>query len=108
MKMYFPDEVAITRITRDTTFRTETEGTTIVSDAYIEEDDRITYGPDGQPLRPARRVFLPYNTAIGEGDLLRVIKLHGLTITEDARKVIGVSRVGAFVGSHLEVIVGNR
>ncbi len=106
MSIYFVDEVQITPITRNSTFRTETEGATITVEAYIEDDDRITYGRDGTPIRPAKRVFLPFGTSIAEGDMVRTTKRFGTTVTETSKQVSRVSPIGAFEGSHVEVVVG--
>ncbi len=108
MSIYFVDEVQITPIIRNATFRTETEGATTTVEAYVEDDDRITYGRDGTPIRPAKRVFLPFGISIAEGDMIRITKRFGTIVTETSKQVSGVSPVGAFEGSHIEVVVGGR
>jgi len=105
MSLYYPDQVEITPITRNTNFRTETEDYAFKSKAYVEDDDRIVYGSDGQPVRPSKRIFLPFNTKIAEGDSIRVTKRAGKEVTDVEQRVRMVSLVGTFGGSHLEVLV---
>ena len=104
MSIYFTDQVQVTPITRDAKFRTETEGTPFTSDAYVEEDDKVVYGSDGAPIKPARRIFLPYGTSIAEGDFVKITKKNGFSITDKDRKVKGISYIGSFGSSHLEVL----
>jgi len=104
MSIYLTDQVQITPITRDANFRNETVGTPFSSDAYVEEDDKITYGSDGQPIKPARKIVLPYETSIQEGDRIKLIKKNGKVVTDKDRQVKSVSLIGAFDGSHLEVL----
>ena len=104
MSIYFTDQVQITPITRDANFRNETPGTPFLSDAYIEEDDKITYGSDGQPIKPARKIVLPYVVSVQEGDRIKITKKNGTSITDKDRNVKSVSQIGAFSGSHLEIL----
>ena len=104
MSIYFTDQVQITPITRDANFRNETPGTPFLSDAYVEEDDEIVYGTDGQPIKPARKIVLPYATSITEGDRIKITKKNGASITDKDRNVKSISQIGAFGGSHLEVL----
>lgn len=105
MSLYLPDEIEITPVTRNATFRTETEGTPFTVNAYVEDDDKIQYGSDGAPIKPAKRIFLPYGTVITEGDSIRVTKRSGSTVTDVKQRVRSVSPVGSFGRSHLEIIV---
>lgn len=104
MSLYFVDEVQVTPITRDENFRTETKGTSYKSPAYVEEEDRISYTSDGTPIRPVRRIFVPYKTEISVGDLIQITKIKGEIISDVDRKVISIFRAGNFRGSHLEIV----
>ncbi|MHA1302140.1 MAG: hypothetical protein ACTSPI_00360 [Candidatus Heimdallarchaeaceae archaeon] len=104
MNIYLTDQVQITPITRDANFRTETAGTPFLSDAYIEEDDKIIYGSDGQPIKPARKIVLPYTTNVQEGDRIKVTRKNGIAVIDKDRNIKSISQIGAFGGSHLEVL----
>jgi hypothetical protein len=98
--MLFPDLVKITPIVRDATYRTETEGSPFNSKAYVEDESKIRYGPDGQPLDPDIFVGLPKDTSINEGDRVNIIKLHGQIITADGiGNPIGLWRCDAGKGN---------
>ncbi len=107
MSVYFTDIVRITNITADVD-GAETKGTPFNSKAYVEIDDEIRYGNDGQPIAPKSLVVLPKGTSISNGDLIKVVKLHGETVTGiDAvdKKARIKSRVGGFTISHVEVFI---
>jgi hypothetical protein len=79
MSIYFTDQVEITPVSRDTNFRTETEGTPFLSKAYVEDESEIKYGSDGQPLDPVMFIGLPVNTSIS-------------TVIDTSRNLIGLWR----------------
>jgi hypothetical protein len=108
MSVYFTDEIEITNITVDATFRSETEGTPFLQEAYVEDEDKVRYDNTGQPLRSAKTIFVPYDTVISEGSLVRITKILGQTVSEKQNKVSAVNRKGMFKGDHLELIVGDR
>ena len=105
MRLYFPDEVQITPTSRNPNFRNEVRGHPIIVDAYVEDDDKITYGSDGTPIAPAKRIFLHYNVAIKNGDYVKVIKRSGIAVDGVDQQVRSVSMIGTFSRSHLEVLV---
>ncbi len=108
MSIYFPDEVEITNITYNATYRTKTEGISFSSAAFIENESEIRYGADGQPIKAQMFIGLPKDTTILKGDFIAVIKLHGETPNAqeaERREVKRVSRVGAFEMSHIEAVV---
>jgi hypothetical protein len=80
VSLYYRDEIQITPVSRDANFRNETKGTAFTSRAYVEFDDRITYDSSGMPVRPARRIFTPFNTSIQEGDYVKVTKQNGKSL----------------------------
>lgn len=104
MSIYLTDQVQITPITRDANFRNETPGTPFLSDAYVEEDDKITYGANGQPIKPARKIVLSYEISIAEGDRIKITKKNGNAIIDKDRQVKSISQIGAFGDSHLEIL----
>ena len=105
MNIYFTDIVQITPITRDANFRNKTEETPFYSEAYVEEDDKIVYGSDGLPIKPARKIFLPYSVSIKEGDFIKTTSKNNHLITDSNRVVKSVSPIGSFKGDHLKVLV---
>jgi len=108
MSIYFPDEVEITNITYDATYRTKTEGMPFSSEAYVEDESGIRFGSDGQPIEAQMFIGLPRGTAILKGDFIQITKLHGKTPNAqeaERREVKRVTRVGAFEMSHIEVVV---
>ena len=105
MSVYFKDFVQITNITEDVD-GAETKGTPFNSKAYVEVDDTIRYGNDGQPISPSRLVVFPKGTNISNGDLIKVIKLQGVTISGEIDKKARIkSPVGGFTPSHIEVTI---
>lgn len=108
MSVYYIDQVKLTSITIDANFRVETKGTPFYSEAYIEEDDKIVFDNTGQPIKPVKRIFIPYkgiNKNIKEGDLIQVTKRFKINVTEREVKIKSASLVGGFSGDHLEIIV---
>lgn len=105
MSWYYQDEVIIIPVTRSAKYGKTTEGTSFKSKAYVEQDDRIQYGTDGQPVEPRQRVFLPFSTVVSKGDFLQINKILGRTVTEDKRTVRSITPVGSLKGSHLEIVV---
>ena len=105
MSVYFTDIVQITNITADTD-GAETKGTPFNSKAYVEINDEIRYGNDGQPIAPNSLVVLPKGTSISNGDLIKIIKLQGVTISGETDKKARIkSPVGGFTPSHIEVTI---
>ena len=105
MSIYFTDIVQITPITRDTNFRNKTEGTPFYSEAYVKEDDKIIYGSDGMPIKPARKIFLPYNVSIKKGDFIKLTSKSNYLVTDTNRLVKAVAPIGSFKRDHLKVLV---
>lgn len=108
MSVYFTDQVEITNVTRDVTFRTETEITPFLSKAYVEDEARINRGPLGAVVDPTTNIFLPKSTGISKGDYIRITKLNRITIsaleqTGARKKVTKAFMVGGFSPSHIEV-----
>jgi len=107
----YPDRAKITRITRDASYRTETEVSPFYSDCYAEEESRIVYDKNGEPVTPLVKISLPVTTrnlAIEKGDYVQLTKLHGRIPTgQDAfqRKTRQVSLVGGSEASHIEVVI---
>lgn len=105
MRWYFQDEVLIIKRDFGNKFREEVDSSSFTSKAYVEQEDKIQYGTDGQPIEPRQRIFLPFSTNIGKGDFIQITKIMRRTVTEDRRKVESVYPVGSLKGSHLEVVV---
>ena len=105
MSVYFTDIVQITNITEDVD-GAETKGTPFNSKAYVEINDEIRYGSDGQPIAPNSLVVLPKGINISNGDLIKVIKLRGVAISGEIDKKARIkSPVGGFTPSHIEVTI---
>lgn len=106
MSYEYPDQIKITPVIRDQSFRSEIKGTPYYSDAQIEVEDRIQYDTNGQPLDPRVLVLLPAKTIIKKGDIVNIIKLHGASysVTFDYH-VISAFPVGSVAESHIEVIL---
>lgn len=103
---YFTDKVRITPVTRNLNFRTEEEGYPFESKAYVEELDKVVYDSTGEPLNVSKKVFLPSDVKIKEGDLVLVTWMHGeLAEDEEEEKVMKASKVGSFHRSHIEAMV---
>lgn len=108
MSVYYTDRVQITPVAVDQNFRTETEGASFFSEAYIEDDDKIVYDSTGQPIKPAKRIFLPYinkNKNIEKGDLIKVTERFGKAVVEKAVQINLISLIGSFVGDQWEIII---
>jgi len=108
MSLYFPDEVEITPVVYDSTYRTKTEATPLSSEAFIEDESEIRFGPDGQPVEAQIFIGLPKDTLILKGYFIAITKLHGETPNAqeaERREVKRVSRAGAFEMSHIEAVV---
>jgi len=107
MSVYFTDVVRITNVTTDID-GAETKGTPFTSKAYVEDDGKIRYGSDGQPIAPETLIVLPKGVTITEGDIIAIVKLRGITVSgNDAvdKKVRAAPPVGSFTPSHIEVVV---
>jgi len=108
--MNYPDEVEITTISIDATYKNETEGTPFSSDAYIEEESQIRYGGDGMPLDPITIMFLPptiANKAVKEGDYIAITKLHGETPNSQEamrKRIKKIAPVGGHRVHHMELV----
>jgi hypothetical protein len=105
MRWYFQDEVMIIKRNLGGKFREEETEHFAKSKAYVEQEDKIQYGTDGQPIEPRQRIFLPFDTDVSKGDMIQITKIIGKNIVEQQRKVEAVYPVGSLKGSHLEVVV---
>lgn len=108
MSVYYIDQIKLTSITLNENFRTETKGTPFYSEAYVEEDDKIIFDSTGQPIKPIKRIFVPYkgaNKNIKEGDLIQVTKRFKMNVVEEEVKIKAAPVIGGFSGDHLEIIV---
>ena len=109
MSYIFPDEVRIFNITRDVIHKIETEINNYLSDAYIEDEDKVAKSTQGNVVTPRTLIFLP-NTAtnINKGDYIQITRIKNIVITSDMqlgikRKVTKVGLAGGTSLSHLEV-----
>ena len=108
MSYIYPDVVEVTPVTIGAEFKEETEGTPFETEAYVEEDSKIRYGSDGEPIVPAVIIMFPKGTNVHKYYFAKIIKLHGETPTEDEnyrRKIRYASRVGGSREDHIEAIV---
>ena len=111
MSLEYPDIVENTPVTLSETYNEPTEGTAYQTRAYVEEDSKLRFGPDGAPIEPTITILYPRGTTINKGDYVQIIKLHGQTPTthEAIRRTAQmVSRVGGSRVSHIEVLVGAK
>lgn len=108
MNYIFPDEVRIYNITRDK-HKIEIETNNYLSDAYIEDEDKIAQSTQGNVNTPKTLIFLPNTTInINKGDYIQITKIKGITITASMqlgikRKVTKVGLAGGISLSHMEV-----
>ncbi len=108
MSLAYPDIAEVTPITLSETYHEETEGASFQSEACIEEDSKLRYGPNGEPIDPVILIMFPAKTNVHKGDYVRLIKLHGRTPTVDEairRRAQIAARIGGSRESHVEVIV---
>jgi len=111
MSLEYPDIVENTPVTLSETYNEPTEGAAVQTRAYVEEDSKLRYGPNGAPIEPTITILYPRGTTINKGDYVQIIKLHGQTPTthEAIRRTAQmVSRVGGSRVSHIEVLVGAK
>jgi len=108
MSLAYPDIAEITPVTLSDTYHEETEGTAFQSIACVEEDSKLQYGTNGEPIEPAITILFPAKIEVHKGDYVRLIKLHGRTPTTDEairRRAKIAARIGGSRESHVEVIV---
>lgn len=103
MSILFPDTVTITPITRDVSYRTETEGTPFSSKAFVEDESITVRDASGAQVKPDSNIFLPKNTSISKGDYITITELHGVTVSIKI-KVKQAFKVGTRTNSHIEVL----
>jgi hypothetical protein len=111
MGILFIDQVQITPVTIDSETGAETEAALVTSVANIEFEDRISYGSDGQPIRPVNLILLPADTVIKYGDYITPTKIRKITASAEEgkqRRVVSVFPVaGLSKNSHLEIKVSS-
>ncbi len=108
MSLAYPDIVENTPVTLSDTYHEETEGTPYQTEACVEEDSKLRYGPNGEPIDPVITILYPAKTDVHKGDYVRIIQLHGRTPTTDEairRRAKMAARIGGSRESHIEVIV---
>ena len=106
--MLFTDQVLITIMIADTTFNNMAESSSFKSKAYVENNTKIKYGQNGQPIDADFLVFLPHNIQVTLQDTLTILKLHGTSPVGDeigTKQIKEIKRVGGIRISHLEVFV---
>jgi len=104
----YPDIVEITPVVLATAFKEETEGTPFPSDASVEDDSKLRFNRDGEPIEPSVIILFPKGTNVHKYFFAKIIKLHGETPTEDdnhRRRIKYASRIGGTMDSHIEAIV---
>ena len=105
MSFRFPHKIQVTPIARNVTFGTNTEGTSVNYVAQIEQEDKIRYGSDGQPLEPRTFFMLPPDAVIVEGDKIKITEMHGEPVTDSLEYfAMLVFPVGGSKRSHFEVV----
>ena len=108
MSLAYPDVVEITPVVLATAFKEETEGTPFPSDASVEDDSKLRFNRDGEPIEPSVIILFPKGTNVHKYFFAKIIKLHGETPTEDdnhRRRIKYASRIGGSMDSHIEAIV---
>lgn len=108
MSLEYPDIVEITPVTIVGEFKEETEGTPFQLEASVEDDTKIRFSSDGEPIVPAVIILFPKKSNVHKYYFMKIIKLHGETPTEDdsyRRRIKYASRVGGSMDSHIEAIV---
>lgn len=104
----YPDLIIITPITVDPETSLEIVGTPFESFAYWNEDSRIHYGSNGQPLVPKVKVYIPAGTDIDITYKVSLNKKSGKAVKPSlaiSRKVKMMYPVGDEEESHIEVIL---
>ncbi len=108
MSLAYPDIVEVTPVTLSDTYHEETEGDAFQSEACIEEDSKLRYSANGEPIDPQILILFPAKTDVHKGDYVQIIQLHGRTPTTDEairRRAKMAARIGGSRESHIEVIV---
>lgn len=106
--LLYPDLVNFTKVTIGATYHEETKGTPYESEALVEEDNSVRYGPNGEELDPQIFIMAPGSSAnlgLKRGDYVTIKRMHGVTITDNDRKIRRVSLVGSVEMSHIELVV---
>jgi len=108
VSLAYPDIAEVTPITLSETYHEETEGATFQSEACIEEDSKLRYSANGEPIDPEILILFPAETDVHKGDYVQLIRLHGRAPTTDEairRRAKVAARIGGSRESHIEVIV---
>jgi hypothetical protein len=101
----FPDKVEIFQPTTNKATKATTYTSLGISEAYIEDFDKVLYNSIGNEVAPDLLVGLPKTVTVDKGFGVKVIERHGVNIsaTEEMKQVKQLHMAGSFIGSHLEV-----
>lgn len=76
MSLAYPDIAEITPVTLSDTYHEQTEGVSFQSKACVEDDSKLRFGPNGEPIDPVVLIQFPAKTSVHKGDYVRIFHPH--------------------------------
>lgn len=118
MSLMYGDKVRITPVDTDNELKVATEKSEFIMKAHVEDSNIVLTGFSGTVISAYTRVFIPNKKVmrdgklqtlnIKKGDMLSIIKLHGLIMNESERiprPIIQIERRGYYHNRHLQVLL---